>query len=263
VKELLPRAPAAAAVDSRTAMIQAISEAAQPILESLPGVLQTWALARAQQAGIRVEPGVHFPINPQVIPPSAEPAQPAGDDAAHATNGTAGGPTMIPPQLLQLASELGRMMFSAIEREIPGDEWARSFVDLNGITMYRQVCGLGRERILQVLVSIPEFAQRVESLGPVLVQFIDDFIAGPEGDEPAEEQPAAAAPPPPAPRPVVTFRQPPVASSRESPGPPPATSRITPTAAGAPPPSSPKRKASRARNITPAGAPPGGNPDGS
>lgn len=266
VKELLPRAPATAAVDSRTAMIQAISEAAQPILDSLPGVLQTWALARAQQAGIRVEPGVHFPMRAEVMPPSAEPAQGTGEEAAHAPNGTAGGPQMIPPQMLQLAAELGKMMFSAIEREIPGDEWARSFVDLNGLTMYRQVCGLGRERMLQILVSIPEFAPRVEMLGPVLVQFIDDFIAGPDGDDEEAPREEPAAPPPaapsPAPRPVVTFRQPPASSTRESPGQAPTTSRIGPTAPGAPPPASPKRKASRAR-MTPAGAPPGGKPDGS
>jgi hypothetical protein len=272
VKELLPRAQQAAAVDSRTAMIQAVSEAAQPILDALPAVLQTWAMTRAQQAGIRVEPGVHYPLQPQVMPPSAEPAQPAGDEATPAPNGTAGGPQMIPPQMLHLASELGRMMFSAIEREIPGDEWARSFIDLNGLTMYRQICGLGRDRILQVLVSIPEFAPRVESLGGLLVQFIDDFLAGPNAvdeDDPQQPEPIHAPPPaaaPAAPRPTVTFRQPPAASPRESPGPPAPPSRMTPAAAGAPRPapgSASPTRAKTARARKPPGAPNGGADDGS
>jgi len=205
--------PAAESVHPRTAMIQAISEGVQPLLEALPGVLSTWALSKAAAAGVKIEPGVHYPITPEVLPPSAEPAGQGSEEGAPAPNG-AGNAMPIPPQMMQRAIELTRMMFSAIEREIPGNVWAGSFLDLNGVTVYRQICGLGRDRLLQIMNSVPEFQPRIQALGPVLIQFIDDFINGPEEGEADEEQepeesPAAAAPARPANQFSATFRRPP------------------------------------------------------
>lgn len=223
LRGLFGPAAAAADADPKSALWNALADAVPQLAEPLMQLATLWltsgGVAAFANAGARRQPAPIAGAPPPAQRPPTRPLPPgaqgngrniedvlAGNPAApDAPDAPAGAPADQPgdqaPLVLNdqeraIVLQFGTQVLDALERDIPGDDWAEGFITLYGPRSYHMVRNLGIEGIVQRFRAVPELWPRLQPFGETLLQFVAEFIdgAGPYDEDPAPPEPPA--PPP-------------------------------------------------------------------
>lgn len=164
-------------------------QALPDILSAVKGYTQRAAPVQQQQQQPR----------PQQQPAQAPPAQSAPPSTTtQETNMPAqntNSPAALDPDigfLLSIFEMQGRQFVSAfINDPLSGGDVARTVSLFAGAATYERIARMGREKILGTIELLPEMKADLLKAGSpeMLNEFIDDFIAGPEGPDEDEDDP--------------------------------------------------------------------------
>jgi hypothetical protein len=98
---------------------------------------------------------------------------------AQGVAGVSGAPAEGERQMMELIG-LGQRLIGALQRGVPGDDFARGMIDLEGPLVYQRFAGMGKDGLLRMLQSYPPLWQQLEPVKPQLEVFLDDFLRLPE-----------------------------------------------------------------------------------
>lgn len=167
-----------------------------PIVDKVTGFL----MMRAAQQGLQQRQGQQGqqPPHPQQQPNAGLPA-PAppqnGNTAATAADVPMEANDPTPQQqaaggMLQVIND---SLLSAIDKGRSGAEYADAFDTLFGSLQYRQICGLGKEGLLQMIATLPMWP-RLGTLQAQMPQFVEEFIHAFDEEDPGDTGEGLASP---------------------------------------------------------------------
>ena len=154
------------------------------LVEAIPQALDR-AITLIRETRGAPAPGAGFVAGPQAAPALAA-GNPAGD---------------VPPPVMDAQEQatitgLGQGMLSAINRDVTGDEFAESLVNIHGAIVYERIFQMGRAGIVAKLQQIPTLWAQLAPIQPRMEMFIADFMS--YGEPEPEPEPERAGPTPPA-----------------------------------------------------------------